>query len=280
MEFKGGYMKLYHEFRDYIIKGNFTCNELKILLTVDSLMYGYSNSFKINQKMISENTGISKDNVSKNIKKLIKSNHILINNGCILLNEDFIKEEILKKSDKKTDKSNKKKVVKLTTQSCQIDNHEQSEKVVKLTTQSCQINNSKLLNQQPTLLNIEERRKEEISLSAFSDKKNKENEEQKLEEMFVKFWDAYRTKNGKDKKKAKEIFKRINPDDSLLKKMLEAIENQQEERKILKRKGEFAPVWKMAKTWLYGECWTDEVSVQKKRDYTEMLKRLESDGVM
>lgn len=293
MELKGGYMKLFHAFRDYIIRGNFTCNELKILLTIDSLMYGYSEKEPITQKIICEMTGISKNNMSLNIKKLIESGHILIEKGNILLNESFIREKISQEIDTKVNKKGECKVVNLTTEkskiptkksqkkvlksrtlSSQIKNSNKQDRVLKLRTKSSQIKNSEFSNQELTLINIKEIRKEEKEYCAFSQKKLKINQEKKLDEMFEKFWGEYRQKNGKDKKKAKEIFKRIKPDDQLLDKMLEAIKNQDEEKKILKRRGEFAPEWKMAKTWLNGECWTDEVSVEKELDFETYQKNL------
>lgn len=86
---------------------------------------------------------------------------------------------------------------------------------------------------------------------------NKENKEY-IYAHFERFWDAYPKK--KSKKKAREIFARLNPNDELLEKMLSSIE-------AAKRSGEwdnlqFVPY---PTTWLNGERWEDE-TVQTAND--------------
>ena len=70
------------------------------------------------------------------------------------------------------------------------------------------------------------------------------------EKRFSVFWEAYGKKVGK--KNAIRAFSKINPDDELLHRMLEAIERYHKSRKW---EGGYR---KEPATWLNGECWNDE----------------------
>ena len=104
--------------------------------------------------------------------------------------------------------------------------------------------------------------------SALSERKKQEEE---LLARFEKFWDAYGYKENR--KDALREFRKINPDDALLQKMLESIERYHRGRK-----------WqegykKYGSTWLHGECWNNEYddergaeqngSAQSGRTYSE-----------
>ncbi len=58
---------------------------------------------------------------------------------------------------------------------------------------------------------------------------------------------------------AKKAFYKLNVDDSLLKTMLEAINNQLLEKALLTQIGAFVAPWKHPSTWLNQECWEDVV---------------------
>ena len=72
-------------------------------------------------------------------------------------------------------------------------------------------------------------------------------------ERFSRFWEAYPKK--KSKADALNAFKKINPSDALLQKMLSSIEEQKKSTEWKKENGRFIPY---PSTWLTGGCWEDE----------------------
>ncbi|MBT4456059.1 hypothetical protein HOC54_02860 [Candidatus Peregrinibacteria bacterium] len=91
--------------------------------------------------------------------------------------------------------------------------------------------------------------------------KNVENKEKNtvlsFDESFEIFCEAYPVKVGK--KKCREKFDRLKPDEELFKKILSGIEKQKIWRE--NTNGEFRPEWKNPLTWLNHECWDDEIEV-------------------
>jgi len=77
-------------------------------------------------------------------------------------------------------------------------------------------------------------------------------------ERFETFWAIF--PNKKDKKKAFEAFRKLNPDDILLAKIVKAVKSQMEWRDQMKTLGEFAPGWKYGQGWINGKRWEDEMS--------------------
>lgn len=75
-------------------------------------------------------------------------------------------------------------------------------------------------------------------------------------EYFDQFWKAYPKKAAK--KLAKKAFQKINPDEKLLKIMLDAIENQSKCPAWKKDNGQYIPY---PATWLNGERWEDELII-------------------
>ena len=73
-------------------------------------------------------------------------------------------------------------------------------------------------------------------------------------EKFEKFWAAY--PNRKDKKKAFELWKKINPDDELFEKIMLAVDYQSKSYDWQKEDGRYVP---MPTTWLRNERWNDQV---------------------
>lgn len=73
---------------------------------------------------------------------------------------------------------------------------------------------------------------------------------------FEKFWEKYPSKVAK--KIAHGVFKKINPDEITMKKIMSSIDNQKRRRASKKRIGKFVPDWKHPSTWLRGQCWLDE----------------------
>ena len=87
----------------------------------------------------------------------------------------------------------------------------------------------------------------------------KRDTEKALADKFAKFWLAYPRKV--DKKKAEDAFKKLNPDDELLEKMLASIEKQKA-----------SPQWQDPQyiphptTWLHGKRWEDEVEQSRRQN--------------
>jgi hypothetical protein len=89
-----------------------------------------------------------------------------------------------------------------------------------------------------------------------SDTKKGCGEKEKLEVRFIRFWDKYPKKEGKDG--AMKTFIKIKPDDPLLDRMLNAIELQRVLKKWdLKENYQFIP---LPQTWLNGKRWEDDHS--------------------
>lgn len=81
-----------------------------------------------------------------------------------------------------------------------------------------------------------------------------------LQQKFEQFWSLYPEK--KSRECAFETFKKINPDDQLLRVMLQAIEGQIKARRAKESRGEWVPAWKYPANWLAQKCWEDEVKIE------------------
>ena len=76
---------------------------------------------------------------------------------------------------------------------------------------------------------------------------------------FNKFWEAYPKKRSKGQ--AEKAFKKLKPDESLLKTILEKIELLKLTDDWKKDKGQFIPY---PATWLNAKGWEDEIETGKK----------------
>lgn len=88
----------------------------------------------------------------------------------------------------------------------------------------------------------------------------KENNYIYLLQRFDHFWRMYPEK--KSRERAFEIFKHINPDESLLQSMLQALAQQIKTRAMKEAHGEWVPAWKFPTNWLSQKCWEDEVKIE------------------
>ena len=116
--------------------------------------------------------------------------------------------------------------------------------------------------------------------------KEKENKKQKQKqngERFERFWAAYPRKTAKPD--ARRKFESIDPDEDLLKVMLDAIEKQKRSDQWTKDGGQFIPY---PATWLNQRRWEDEVQPAKpvkvlpaqqyeQRDYSGVQAEIESE---
>jgi len=90
------------------------------------------------------------------------------------------------------------------------------------------------------------------SSSSIKDKKRKNIKKESLA-LFNQFWKAYPVK--KSKGQAEKAWKKINPDQELLNKILKRIEKAKKSEKWIKDKGEYIPY---PATWLNAKGWEDE----------------------
>jgi uncharacterized protein YdaU (DUF1376 family) len=75
---------------------------------------------------------------------------------------------------------------------------------------------------------------------------------------FDTFWQEY--PNKRDKQKALNAFKKLNPDDDLLAKMISGVQREIEWRKQCTGTDRFVPEWKYGQGWISGRRWEDELS--------------------
>ena len=85
------------------------------------------------------------------------------------------------------------------------------------------------------------------------------------DDYFHRFWDAYPKKV--DKRRAYEVFKRLNVTPELLGEMLRSLEVQKKSPQWQESNGQFIP---HATTWLNGRRWEDVVTVKPKRPREEV----------
>jgi hypothetical protein len=92
---------------------------------------------------------------------------------------------------------------------------------------------------------------------------------------FDMFWKEYPIK--KSKPDAEKAFNKLNPDDSLLKKILSAIERAKKSQDWLKDNGQYIP---FPATWLNGRRWEDELKIEHKTesDYPSCEKVMRDQG--
>lgn len=91
---------------------------------------------------------------------------------------------------------------------------------------------------------------------------------------FEHFWRLYPEK--KSRERAFDIFKQINPDEALLRVMLQALDKQIKARKTKEAHGEWVPAWKFPANWLAQKCWEDEVNVELKLETKNEKRRTDT----
>ena len=81
-----------------------------------------------------------------------------------------------------------------------------------------------------------------------------------LLQKFEQFWLLYPEK--KSRECAFETFKQINPDEGLLRTMLQSLDQQIKARREKEAQGEWVPNWKFPANWLAQKSWEDEVNIE------------------
>lgn len=85
-----------------------------------------------------------------------------------------------------------------------------------------------------------------------------------LGEQFEKFWESY--PQPADKLKTWDAFLKVNPDNALFAKMINALKQQIASHKQLQKQGEWVPNWKYPANWLAQESWNHVVTVQPPKE--------------
>lgn len=85
-----------------------------------------------------------------------------------------------------------------------------------------------------------------------------------LLQYFENFWRVYPEK--KSRERAFDAFKQINPDEHLLRTMLQALDNQIKARIATEAYGKWVPAWKYPANWLEQKCWEDEIKIEVTRE--------------
>ncbi len=88
---------------------------------------------------------------------------------------------------------------------------------------------------------------------------------------FEKFWLLYPEK--KSRERAFEAFKHINPDEHLLRTLLQALDQQIKARRAQEVAGVWLPPWKYPANWLAQKCWEDEVKIEVKQENRNEKRR-------
>ncbi|HFR5664359.1 TPA: hypothetical protein ACHWV7_002437, partial [Legionella pneumophila] len=88
---------------------------------------------------------------------------------------------------------------------------------------------------------------------------------------FEQFWNLYPEK--KSHERAFEAFRKISPDEHLLRMMLQALENQIKARNVKIAHGEWVPPWKYPSNWLVQKCWEDEVKIEVTQEKRNAKRR-------
>lgn len=92
-----------------------------------------------------------------------------------------------------------------------------------------------------------------------------------LQQKFEQFWLLYPEK--KSRERAFEAFKHINPDEHLLRTLLQALDQQIKARRAQEVAGVWVPPWKYPANWLAQKCWEDEVKIEVKQENRNAKRR-------
>ncbi|HAT8965352.1 TPA: hypothetical protein JBA93_01255 [Legionella pneumophila subsp. pneumophila] len=88
---------------------------------------------------------------------------------------------------------------------------------------------------------------------------------------FEQFWNLYPEK--KSRERAFDVFNQINPDEQLLRTILQALDQHIKSRKAKEAHGEWVPPWKYPANWLAQKCWEDEVKTEVTQEKRNAKRR-------
>jgi hypothetical protein len=91
---------------------------------------------------------------------------------------------------------------------------------------------------------------------------------------FEKFWLLYPEK--KSRERAFQAFEQLNPDEHLLRTMLQALEQQIKARRAKEVAGEWVPPWKYPVNWLAQKSWEDEVRIELTEESRDAKRRTDT----
>ena len=223
---ENGYTKIANEIMEALMQyNNLPKEQMRVLLCIIRASYGWgTKSINISHQEIADQTGISRPGVTRAITHLV-SNKVL---KCT--KQDTLRCNCLE-FNKNYDEWVSRKKRKFGTKQGTVNGH--------------------LLGTQNefTPIILKKRKKPPTPKGG----KKKEILNQTQIQLFDIFWSAYPKK--KSKGQAKKTWKKLNPDEMLLDRILASIETAKKSKQWLKDDGEFIP---HPSTWLNAEGWEDE----------------------
>lgn len=87
-----------------------------------------------------------------------------------------------------------------------------------------------------------------------------------VRQQFQKFWSLYPQKQ--DETRAYQEFFKLRPDDTLFSQILDALQEQIQNRQEMELAGEWVPKWKFPANWLAQQCWNDALLPLRTQEQT------------
>ena len=226
---ENGHTQIANELYEAILIAPLTIREMKIVLTVIRYTYGFNRKeHELSVRFISNATGIKFQHIADSIKTLKAKNVITIS-------------ESNKHKQGRIIKLNKDYETWVFNSSRKGDSSQKSDGSV------------------PKRVTVRVPKR-------VTKKYNKEKLNTYTVEDFEKFWSIFpngELGNKGSKKKAKEEFLKLKPNDVNLDALITAVNRQAEYKRIKKSKNEFVPQFQNVERWLKNERWTDEIPEQK-----------------
>ncbi|MFO8827570.1 hypothetical protein SC657_08470 [Legionella pneumophila] len=87
-----------------------------------------------------------------------------------------------------------------------------------------------------------------------------------VRQQFQKFWSLYPQKQ--DETRAYQEFFKLRPDDNLFSQILDALQEQIQNRQEMELAGEWVPKWKFPANWIAQQCWNDALLPLRTQEQT------------
>jgi len=222
---ENGYTKIANEILEQLITQRVPGEQFRVLLCIIRASYGWNEkSVSITHQEIADQTGIVRQNVTRAIKALASKKML----SCIKKDAKGCNDLIFNKNyDEWVNRPKRETCIK-----------KDAETGIK-----------KDADDNITPIILKKRKKPPTPKGG----KKKEILNQTQLQLFEIFWSAYPKK--KSKGQAKKTWKKLNPDEFLLDRILASIETAKKSKQWLKDDGDFIP---HPSTWLNAEGWEDE----------------------
>ncbi len=95
-----------------------------------------------------------------------------------------------------------------------------------------------------------------------------------VRQQFQKFWSLYPQKQ--DETRAYQEFFKLRPDDILFSQILDALQEQIQNRQEMELAGEWVPKWKFPANWIAQQCWNDALLPFRTQEQTNASNQTSS----